>query len=229
LVPAPSRQRITTNRGCIQAAKLRTLVPAGGMSTCTVKRCRSYVPTNISLCIILVTKEDTCTYTHSELALHINTMIHRRNVDMLRGLSGSASPSHVTKNGSPVIVPTLDLVGRELSGSASKQVYPSPPARDWCDLVVLKLLLSCDRLLRPLPSLRAPASTSFEVQYPPPSKPSVFSSSSTSECISSPFSLLLISLSACSFSEDVVLLCGCSDMLLSIFMHSLKSTRYAVE
>jgi len=38
-----------------------------------------------------------CTYTQSELALQINTMAQRLSFVMLRGLSGSESPSQVTR------------------------------------------------------------------------------------------------------------------------------------
>jgi hypothetical protein len=93
-----------------------------------------------------------CTYTQSELALQINTMAQRRSFDMLRGLSGSESPSQATRYGCSVTSPGLELLGRVFSGSASKHVYPSPPARDWCERVLLRLRPSCD-LLRGVPLL----------------------------------------------------------------------------
>jgi hypothetical protein len=86
------------------------------------------------------------TYTQSELALQINTMIQRRSFDMLRGFSGSASPSQVTRYGCSATPSALELLGRAVSGSASKHVYPSPPARDWCDRVLFRLRPSCERL-----------------------------------------------------------------------------------
>jgi len=62
------------------------------------------------------------TYTQSELALQINTMIQRLSFDMLRGFSGSASPSQVTRYGCSVTTPGLELFGRAIPGSASKHV-----------------------------------------------------------------------------------------------------------
>ena len=54
------------------------------------------------------------TYTQSELAAQINTTAQRRKIDMLRGFSGSASPSNVTKYGSGVTTLALALFGRWL-------------------------------------------------------------------------------------------------------------------
>jgi hypothetical protein len=101
---------------------------------------------NLSLRKMLLLSPRLCTYTHSELALQINTMTQRLSFDMLRGLSGSESPSQVTRYGCSVTTPGLELFGRALSGSASKHVYPSPPARDWCDRVLRRLRPSCDLL-----------------------------------------------------------------------------------
>lgn len=69
---------------------------------------------------------------------------------MLRGFSGSASPSHVTRYGCST-TPPLPLTSCPLAlgpwpGSASKQVYPSPPARDWWERVVRRLRVDWGRL-----------------------------------------------------------------------------------
>lgn len=69
------------------------------------------------------------TYTQSELEAQINTIAQRLRVGMLRGFSGSASPSNDTKYGSGVTTPVFFLfVGWLLSSPSVCHVYPSAPA-----------------------------------------------------------------------------------------------------
>jgi hypothetical protein len=120
----PTLRRRVKGRACTPGAKTRTLAQAGNMSMCTTTKCRFCGPPNKKLALFIVAcfSSFPTTYTHSELALHINTIVQRRRFDMLRGFSGSASPSQVTRYGCSVTTPGWELFGRVLSGSASKHV-----------------------------------------------------------------------------------------------------------
>lgn len=138
-----------------------------------------------------MTAPDDLTYTQSELAAQIMRMAHRRRVDMLRGFSGSASPSNATKYGFGVTTPSLALFGRWLLSSPPWcQVYPSAPAFEWCDSILFRPLLSCDHRARLLVLRDHTVSSSFDAEYSVPSNPITFSSSPS---IGESWCLLLLS------------------------------------
>ena len=62
---------------------------------------------------------DDLTYTQRELEAQINTIAQRLRVGILRGFSGSASPSNDTRYGSGVTTPAFVLFGRWLFSSPS--------------------------------------------------------------------------------------------------------------
>ena len=116
---------------------------------------------------------------------------------MLRGSSGSASPSHAAKNGSSGATPAVDFSAVCVLGSvSSRQSWPSPPPRERCDRIVVKIPLSCDggRGLgpwRPTPSFLFPTAEPSS-----PSRPMAFSTS-TSMFLSRLFSCSLDPVSSC--------------------------------